>query len=609
MPLREDLLNPIPGDNPSGANLRYAPAYDQIKEARREDDDSNQGVWQRQVKSADWPLVVKLASEALAKKSKDLQIAAWLTEAMIHREGFSGLSQGLDLMKGLITEFWDTVYPEVEDGDLELRATPLNWVASQLLLPLRKVELTREGYDSFRYKESLSVPSEQDASMDGNKQQIRQTAIAEGKLTPEAWNIAFDAMSRENFNDLANEIQQARESLSALDELCNERFADDAPSFLPLRDTLEEIGNTVRILLLRKGGPIQAAGSEDQPEEEEAVAEPAAYAAPEAATAGAPARLPRVKATLTAEPENAEDAAARVAAVARWLRAQNQQSPVPFLLLRALRWGELRANPYELDWRLLEAPPTEVRQNIKRLSQEGQYQPLLEAAEEVMAMPSGRAWLDLQRFVLGACDSLGYDAVSRALRSEIKALLADYPQLLEASLNDDTQAANAQTREMFQPPPPPPPPPPVEEPAQEPAHFGVPSAEQANVNGDAAVPDDEEMIREAIRSGRTNDAVDLVSQRLTQETTGRARFQRKTQLAMVCMASGHEAVAFPILRELAGEIGERRLEAWESPAMIAHTLSLFYRCLARVNAPAEERQRVYAEICRLDPKRALELER
>ena len=132
MPLREDLLNPIPGDNPSGANLRYAPAYDQLKEARRQEDDAEQGVWQRLVKAADWPLVVKLASEMLAKKSKDLQVAAWLTEAAIHREGFAGLRQGLDLMHGLLTNFWDTLYPEIEDGDLEMRATPLNWVATQL---------------------------------------------------------------------------------------------------------------------------------------------------------------------------------------------------------------------------------------------------------------------------------------------------------------------------------------------------------------------------------------------------------------------------------------------------------------------------------------------
>jgi len=39
MPLREDLLTPIAGENPSGANLYYENVFEQIKEARREDED------------------------------------------------------------------------------------------------------------------------------------------------------------------------------------------------------------------------------------------------------------------------------------------------------------------------------------------------------------------------------------------------------------------------------------------------------------------------------------------------------------------------------------------------------------------------------------------
>jgi type VI secretion system protein ImpA len=35
MALREDILVPIPGENPSGADLRYDPVLDKIKEARR----------------------------------------------------------------------------------------------------------------------------------------------------------------------------------------------------------------------------------------------------------------------------------------------------------------------------------------------------------------------------------------------------------------------------------------------------------------------------------------------------------------------------------------------------------------------------------------------
>src|SRR5579862_4883413 len=176
MPLRDDLLQPIPGANPGGANLRYDPVYDKIKEARREDDDVPQGDWARARKVADWPLVVKLAGDALATKSKDLQLAAWLTEALLRQESLGGLRAGLGLLHGLVDRFWDHLYPELEDGDLELRAAPLDWVGRYLQTPVRSVPLDKAGHDFFRYKESRTVPSETEAS-DEKKAAARQAAI------------------------------------------------------------------------------------------------------------------------------------------------------------------------------------------------------------------------------------------------------------------------------------------------------------------------------------------------------------------------------------------------------------------------------------------------
>jgi len=90
MPLREDLLNPIPGDNPSGVYLYYAPIYDKIKEARRQEDDTGpSGVWARERKTADWNQVIKLAGEALATQSKDLQLACWLAEAYFKKKALA----------------------------------------------------------------------------------------------------------------------------------------------------------------------------------------------------------------------------------------------------------------------------------------------------------------------------------------------------------------------------------------------------------------------------------------------------------------------------------------------------------------------------------------
>src|SRR5437660_2112228 len=116
----DQLLQPIPGSNPAGANVRYDAVYDKLKEARREEEDVDQGEWKRPRKVADWPLVIKLTGETLATKSKDLQIAAWLTEALLKQEGLGGLRAGLELLRALLDKFWDQVYPELEGADTEL---------------------------------------------------------------------------------------------------------------------------------------------------------------------------------------------------------------------------------------------------------------------------------------------------------------------------------------------------------------------------------------------------------------------------------------------------------------------------------------------------------
>src|ERR1700683_4859648 len=116
MPFPDDLLNPIEGPNPSGSNLRYDPVYDKIKEARREEDQPPPGMTERDRKVADNAQVIKLTTDALTTKTKDLQLAAWLTEAWLKQKGFGGLKDGLAVCHGLVEKFWDSVYPEIEDG-------------------------------------------------------------------------------------------------------------------------------------------------------------------------------------------------------------------------------------------------------------------------------------------------------------------------------------------------------------------------------------------------------------------------------------------------------------------------------------------------------------
>ena len=70
--------------------------------------------------------------------------------------------------------------------------------------------------------------------------------------------------------------------------------------------------------------------------------------------------------------------------------------------------------------------------------------------------------------------------------------------------------------------------------------------------------------------------------------------------------TGHEAVAMPILKELAGQIDTHQLEEWEAGDTVARPLGLLYRCMQAVGAESTDvRQALYLRVCRLDPLRAM----
>src|SRR5580692_9271419 len=596
MPLPEGLLNPIPGDNPSGKTLRYDPVYDKIREARREEDVLPQGEWSREVKKADFPLVIKLATEALSTKSKDLQLAAWLTEAIMFRDHIVGLREGLDLLRGFMETFWDTLYPEIDEGDLEFRAGPLAWVGSKLDGGVRRLPLTKSKLDYFKYQESRQVGYEADAVSEG-KAAARATAIAEKKCTAEEFDEAVKVTGDAYYEKLAGNLVAALESLQALETLSDEKFGREAPSFANLRTALEEVQDLVK--------QYHKPAEEVTEEPAEAPAEEAVEESVAATASGAPAAR---KKSVAAEPADREDALQRLAIVAHFLRHESPVNPVPYLLLRALRWGEVRAAGATLNVALLEAPPTEKRTLIKKMSMEGDWAGVLENSEQAMSLPCGRGWLDLQRYVVRACESLGseYEPVATGIRSELRALLADYPDLLSSSLMDDTPAANAETqtwlKESILLP--------LAAPAtSEPEFVPAPmtsSSPSESSNGEKAA-DVIELAMKAARAGKVQEAIGILTREMNNERTGRGRFQRHIQLANIFLATKHEAIAYPILVELAEEIERRKLEEWEEAAIVAQPLALLYRCAEKLGRDDAEKEKIYQKLCRLDPGQALSL--
>jgi type VI secretion system protein ImpA len=633
MPLRNDLLNPVSSAKPAGENLRYAPVYDKIKEARRQDDDLAQGEWVRERKVADWPLVIKLISESLATKSKDLQLVAWLAEAMLRREGVAGFREVLELAKAMLDKFWDDLYPELEEGDAELRAMPLQWIGDRLEIPVKQLGITKKGLNWYQYKESQKLGDEKSAN-NAEKKKEREAAIKAGKITLEVFDKDFDETPKKFYVDLLANFDATLDTLTELGEFGDSKFGGNSPTYGSLRNALDEVRQTTHILLQKKrekepdappppsleeiaAAEVAAEAAAKAAEAAAAVAAappppppppppPTPVAAPSGGAAAAVAPAPVAAAPvqgIVAQPANVEDAVSRIMAVASYLREQDKTSPAPYLLAAGFRWGELRAKGANADPSLLASPSGEVRQNLKKLAMESKWAEVIDAAQAAAAAECGRGWLDVHRYIARACEKIGgsHQQLKQAVVSGVRALLADYPKLTEMTLMDDTPTANAETMEWLKeqvipPPPPPAPPPPPPEPVIAPV--------RASSNGEPGAPDVFEIAQLAVKKGRPQEGIELLMREMTQERSGRGRFQRKSQLAQICVATGHQTIAFPILQDLAGEIERRKLEDWETPEMVAHPLALLYKCLAQ-DVSTEERQKLYSWICRLDPLQAM----
>jgi type VI secretion system protein ImpA len=594
MPLRDDLLTPIAGDNPAGTDLRYE-LYDIVREARREEIDAPTGGWDRPRKTADWALVAKETSAAIATRSKDLQLAVWLVEASYHRESFAGFGAAVRMTAQLLDKFWDRLYPELEDGDTEARVAPLVWLGSDkqpLTQAMRLAPITTSGLTIFKFRDSQDVGYESESD-DYDKKQARKKKIESGKISGEEFDQAFNATPKAWYRQIAADLASALDAIALLDRTGNEKFGRDAPGYSQLRKPIEEVQGIVRELLAKK------LVAEPDPIVAEPVAESAEALGGDAAAGGAASN----SAALTVEPTSREDATQRVIVAARWLRRAEPTGPTSYLMLRALRWGELRAQAPEPDPRLLAAPAPASRTQLRTLMLDAKWAELLDTAETVMATPAGRGWLDLQRYALRATDELGpeYASVGTAIRSELRALLREVPSLVDLTMMDGLPTASPDTRNWLR----------VEFAGAEPEEVSIAAeadlglAPVAAANGADAHDRGYQRALGEVKAGRPQKAIELLLRELDREKSARGRFLRQTQLTRIMVESGFDAIARPILDEMLQRVETHRLEEWEAGALLAQPLAALYRCLEKSGEDAARQQQLYLRICRLDPVQAM----
>ena len=237
------LLAPIPGSRPTGQDVHYAGDYDALSEARRQDNAAlPQGVWLRELKRADWPLVERLCVETLTTRSKDLQVASWLTEAWVSLRGFAGLGIGLTMLCKLCERFWPDLYPVIEEGDLSARVAPLEWLNEKLRDLLRSLPIVR----------SATEPDERFSWTDYmNAQRLetvrqRDLAAAERAEAAGAVTLARFGQCRQRtetalLQETVSVLKRALSALDALNGVLQQYCGREAPALGGIRTAVEEI--------------------------------------------------------------------------------------------------------------------------------------------------------------------------------------------------------------------------------------------------------------------------------------------------------------------------------------------------------------------------------
>jgi type VI secretion system protein ImpA len=304
------LLKPVSSASPAGEDLRYSGVYDQIRDARREDDVSlSRGVWVAPLKRAHWDRVQELCISVLERRSKDVQIGVWLVEAWVRLNGFRGLFEGLRLLTGLCAAFWDDLYPKLDGDDPDYRLAPFVWLNEKLPVEVRMVSITQPDSDdakpySWADWEMVRNGEEPDASANCVSLAVFQQSVM--------------MTSAEFYSALYDELDGCVEACGSLRSILEGHCGADSPSLGQISRTVSQIRDYIADILEQRHIPRHA------PE-----------AAPDVETR--PAEFEARSGAIRSRSE----AYRRLAEAADYLATTEPHSPAPYLIRRAIRWGSL----------------------------------------------------------------------------------------------------------------------------------------------------------------------------------------------------------------------------------------------------------------------------
>lgn len=333
----EALLAPIEGEAPAGIDLRadFSPQslYFRMRDARSEaraaerSADANPG--EDAVPPPQWRAVRDLAISALTGKTKDLEISAWLTEALVRSDGLWGLAAGAHLIAGLAETLWDNnLYPMPDEDGIETRVAPVSGLNGEggggtLVQPLRKLPMFArpDGNTMFywQYEQAEELKKITDPT------RIKQR-LAAGAMPLEQVETEARAAGQAHFAGLRRAARAAAAEWERMGRVLDEKAGAAGPPTSQVRELVQALLD----LTQRYAPPEAEEATADEPASEGVAGEAGGVAA-----AGGLSMRP-AQATVSRE-----DMLKELARISEFFRKTEPQSPLAYTLEEAIRRGRL----------------------------------------------------------------------------------------------------------------------------------------------------------------------------------------------------------------------------------------------------------------------------
>ncbi|VAW56163.1 Uncharacterized protein ImpA, partial [hydrothermal vent metagenome] len=328
---------PISEENPAGIDIREDSSptsiYYAIKDARksaRAAERSNMFDGDNSEADTQWHKVSELAPQIIQNQTKDLEIASWYTEALIRQHGMNGLKNGFQLIHGLVSQYWDSLYPMPDEDGIETRVAPLIGLNGEgaegvLITPIRNVYIT-EGTDPgpfnfWMYQQTLDIEKIADNTTKKNKTDKLGFSLEDINQNVTQSSVDFFINLCDN---ISISIETYRSISHILDENCG---AHESPPTSNIINILEECLGTVKHL-----------GKDKIPVEVEIIPD---NEQDEIAYSGEPSGQTK---TTVGPIKNRNDAFKKLTELSDFFRKTEPHSPISYILERAVTWGEMPLN-------------------------------------------------------------------------------------------------------------------------------------------------------------------------------------------------------------------------------------------------------------------------